>query len=652
MPVKATSPVSSIAGSGRIVVCGMGLAIDHRVVSYIDDPTLSAYYPACYHGPKMGPPLGPHPFSPAKGMGQVTFRFRPRRTMGGLKEGPAALSRLQQLIRQFVVHHDGCNSSRECFHVLHDERGLSVHFLIDNDGTIYQTLDLADCAFQATGVNEFSIGVELCNRGDVALDGPNRYHDRNIKEIAVNGGLHKTWDYTEAQYQAMIALGKALARIFPALPQVYPDSGGDLLTRYLADPRGFSGYLGHYHVTNQKWDPGSFDFKRIVQKIRSRATWFVCLGKAECERGTEIEEDPKKLERQAQELVSNNEEEAMGGYCPVVPFGKSTRVWHGGIHLSLVEGAPLFSPFPGRIVACFFGDDAPIGSRNFVLVRHRFNLGGKPVAFHLLYMHLQMERPDDKRTPWFQGADKRPFWQQLQDEQVAFPDVDVAGGEVLGHVGQAGPPGNWEAQVHVEAFAAEEIGAKVEPGFWKVVEGGEGPYCNVPEIMRATDPARLPRGHWPSRGELESFLHDDDARAELRKLAVRFPSEWGALPDYPQRLEKSKEWNRLPPAAKARIFQQQIRPTQWLTPEVAQKLGLPKDYALWHYNPVRFVAWIAGQLAKQPQGAQVEAGKETGPMEQSLDPHAGEGFTDDGDELSIEAARRLTLEDLAKGYPE
>ena len=50
--------------------------------------------------------------------------------------------------------------------MLHDERGLSCHFIIDNDGTIYQGLDLALMGFQAGGFNAHSIGVELCNRGD------------------------------------------------------------------------------------------------------------------------------------------------------------------------------------------------------------------------------------------------------------------------------------------------------------------------------------------------------------------------------------------------------------------------------------------------------------------------------------------------------
>ena len=85
----------------------------------------------------------------------------------------ARSSACAQVIRQFVVHHDGCQDSRTCFQVLHNERGLSVHFLIDNDGTIFQTLDLVDCAFQAAGVNEISVGVELANRGD-ALRFPER----------------------------------------------------------------------------------------------------------------------------------------------------------------------------------------------------------------------------------------------------------------------------------------------------------------------------------------------------------------------------------------------------------------------------------------------------------------------------------------------
>src|SRR3954452_21604960 len=35
------------------------------------------------------------------------------------------LPRLQQTVDQFVIHCDACGSSRKCFEVLHDQRGLS-----------------------------------------------------------------------------------------------------------------------------------------------------------------------------------------------------------------------------------------------------------------------------------------------------------------------------------------------------------------------------------------------------------------------------------------------------------------------------------------------------------------------------------------------
>jgi hypothetical protein len=51
-------------------------------------------------------------------------------------------------VKLFVNHWDVCLSSTQCQKVL-DKRGISVHFLIDNDGTIYQTLDLQHAAFHA-----------------------------------------------------------------------------------------------------------------------------------------------------------------------------------------------------------------------------------------------------------------------------------------------------------------------------------------------------------------------------------------------------------------------------------------------------------------------------------------------------------------------
>ena len=64
-----------------------------------------------------------------------------------------------------MIHFDACGTSKKCFEVLHDERGLSVHFMLDLDGTIYQTLDLKEGAWHATKANGRSIGIEIANIG-------------------------------------------------------------------------------------------------------------------------------------------------------------------------------------------------------------------------------------------------------------------------------------------------------------------------------------------------------------------------------------------------------------------------------------------------------------------------------------------------------
>src|SRR5947209_9471725 len=72
---------------------------------------------------------------------------------------------LQKVVHQFVIHFDVCGVSRQCFNVLQDHRDLSVHFMLDLDGTIYQTLDLKERAWHATSANDRSVGIEIANMG-------------------------------------------------------------------------------------------------------------------------------------------------------------------------------------------------------------------------------------------------------------------------------------------------------------------------------------------------------------------------------------------------------------------------------------------------------------------------------------------------------
>jgi len=630
--------------NSSIIICGQRYDVGEKVITFQDDPSINAYTPHRTDKPSEVPP-----FAPAKGMAGVRDRWRPRRLIGGDR----SIERLRQVVRQFVVHHDGCQDSRMCFNVLHNERGLSVHFLIDNDGTIFQTLDLVDCAFQAAGVNEISIGVELANRGD-ALRFPNDYHGKRDKVTCrINGHQFLAYAYTPAQMASMISIGKALARLFPNLPQVYPQNGGDPEPMWgsLRDPREYTGYLGHYHVTEQKWDPGPFDFKFFASKIRGRMVFPVAIGAEK----PDVPDDPDKANDIANSLFENNETEGEGGYYPVGPFGQS-RLWHGGVHLRADKGTPVYAPFSGKLVAARMTDDGPVGSRNFALIRSDLPVGSAQVRFWTLLFHLDLETSTTgKDVPaWYAKAAS-----QLADDPVGLA-IDVNAGDLVGHVGEAGLPGRFEGQLHVEVMSADEIGDKIEPGFWTTVEGaGMGRFCDAPDIVGRIDKPS-PSGKKDgllSRAEVLNFFKADPQREGFRKLAVHHVSEWADNNDWQVALAKTRDFAELPKAQRGRIFRDQIEPVLWWTDEVATAAELPEDKLVWNYHPVTFIVWLhdklrgARQTSKDIGGEAAFEGK-AAPSNIKDDGDATEGFTDDEDVLFGDAGKKLDLEDLANGYPD
>src|SRR5579884_2964655 len=83
-----------------------------------------------------------------------------------IRGGGWDLPLLQSKVDQFVIHFDDAGTSRQCFKILQDARDLSVQFMLDLDGTIYQTLDLKERAWHATKANSRSVGVEVASMGD------------------------------------------------------------------------------------------------------------------------------------------------------------------------------------------------------------------------------------------------------------------------------------------------------------------------------------------------------------------------------------------------------------------------------------------------------------------------------------------------------
>ena len=78
--------------------------------------------------------------------------------------------------------------------------------------------------------------------------------------------------FTPQQYEALIKLTAALCTTFPKLRCDYPrDERGELVTRTLPKDQleGFQGVLAHYHIQDNKVDPGpAFQWERVIQGAR------------------------------------------------------------------------------------------------------------------------------------------------------------------------------------------------------------------------------------------------------------------------------------------------------------------------------------------------------------------------------------------------
>jgi len=174
-------------------------------------------------------------------------------------------------INMFVVHFDVCLSSKSCFDVL-KQRNLSVHFLIDNDGTIYQTLDTKHIAWHASGVNYASVGVEISNAFYKKFQstyekmgfGPRPL----INDSIVHGKrLEEHLGFYDVQIKALKALCKSLNN----------GAGIQLKTPSKSIPRFtvveeaengiYQGVVHHYQITTNKIDSAGLDLQKVLKDL-------------------------------------------------------------------------------------------------------------------------------------------------------------------------------------------------------------------------------------------------------------------------------------------------------------------------------------------------------------------------------------------------
>lgn len=287
----------------EIVACGRRFFVGAPVVLWGEPPGYDAASVHSRFGPDSNDPEAPRGLRYEPGRRVRPLPRSRQHEAGVVLVEPASddLDRLREVVDQFVLHYDAAGTSRECFRVLQDVRGLSVHFLLDVDGTIYQTLDLRDQAWHATKANPRSIGIEIANFGAYpvgrakALDeaypsdaaGPYFVPPEPVRTPAfvarpknpgrirglAQGEELEQFDFTREQYESLAKLAAALCAVFPRIePDAPRDAQGRVRTDVLSPEEfeGFHGILGHLHVQANKQDPGpAFDWEGFLEGVRS-----------------------------------------------------------------------------------------------------------------------------------------------------------------------------------------------------------------------------------------------------------------------------------------------------------------------------------------------------------------------------------------------
>lgn len=108
----------------------------------------------------------------------------------------------------FIVVHATAGASAESSLLYCERIGISCHYFIERDGTIYKTAEHDDVCFHAgksnwggySGLNDFSVGIELANFGPMSADRKKPLNQNYEWEFINNVEYEK---YSEKQLKAL-----------------------------------------------------------------------------------------------------------------------------------------------------------------------------------------------------------------------------------------------------------------------------------------------------------------------------------------------------------------------------------------------------------------------------------------------------------------
>ena len=248
-----------------IVICDQKFDIGTRVVLWNEPGGFSAYDTESYE-------------TQNRKTGEIEVvsgkRYKSRLTIG-----TPSFTKLKKIVFQFALHHSGLIKPEDTFETL-QQRGLSVHFILSDNGTLFQTLDCRERAYHIGENNAMSVGIEIDSK---ALAGkyPDAYDPihqkkygvgpRRIVTDIIHGMKMKGFDYSDAQYATLIKLAKVLTEIFPLIKPDFPrDTNGNIIKTALKNPQSYQGFICHYHCTKSKIDPLAFDYNRFLRGLRTQ----------------------------------------------------------------------------------------------------------------------------------------------------------------------------------------------------------------------------------------------------------------------------------------------------------------------------------------------------------------------------------------------
>ncbi|MBQ9243679.1 MAG: N-acetylmuramoyl-L-alanine amidase [Proteobacteria bacterium] len=610
-------------------------------------------------------------------MMNYSFRGNLQRTAEQLFSVPREeADRLGEIIWQIALHHDVTMNALDTYNVL-CTRGLSTHFCVNYDGALYQYMDPYHVAWATGDNNGHSLAIDMNNPVFPELQEADPANGmREIYQGKVNGSIKTMLGYTEPQYETIIALLKALVNPIDVpneppwtpLPLVrdscFPpiSETGEVINCLLKDSINFHGFLGHYHCSSNKWDPGpAFDWLRVLSGIKGeRNSLPILLGEpgeqrnmAQCG-GTLLEE---LFHRYYQ-----NVETSSGGWYPV----GTNQAWHSGIHLTAEEGTPVMSMMKGTIVAIRNIRPVDLGDASFVLIRHErkenTDDGETILYWYSLYMHLDSMYKQEKFAgiDWVSAliganaeipdtisynleSDSETYIRgvpQVMDARVktdkedeileAFfrgdillTNIPCKAGEIIGHIGKFGDSPDKTRhvnQIHVEFFSTENLFARgaAHNEAWNIIEGdySDSSLVRVKRLLKPIkDFVQAQTGRTPpllKSSEIGGFysMSDEDMlalrRDDFRKAICYHRSEWSPQMNWTKTAVQSVGWQWESEASFGKWLVLWL-PFQWMTKEVADALDFPEQHSFYTYHPIYLLEQLnrtyAGDISQTAEEA-------------------------------------------------